>query len=212
MRWDSPSGVQTQATNTRGRASFGNDLVKVDWGTARLTSTITPWLVNEVRVQYARDFELQVSQTPLPGEPRTAINGSAPDVNLQGGLNFGKPNFLERSSYPNEKRTQFTDNVTATLGGNTLKFGGDINYVRDVLNNLFTESGSFLYNNVNEFIIDYSNSLKPLCRPARPVLLQPSHRSATETCRQMLLRQFPTGIRADWNEVLHYGLQLLRAI
>lgn len=162
LRWDSPAGVQTQATNTRGRASFGDDLVKVDWGTARLTSTITPWLVNEVRVQYARDFELQVSQTPLPGEPRTALNGSAPDVGLQGGLNFGKPNFLERASYPNEKRTQFTDNVTMSLGANTLKFGGDINYVRDVLNNLFTESGSFFYNNVNEFILDYSNWVSPL--------------------------------------------------
>jgi hypothetical protein len=162
LRWDSPSGVQTQATNTRGRASFGDDLVKVDWGTARLTSTISSTLVNEVRVQYARDFELQVSQTPLAGEPRTALNGSAPDVGLQGGLNFGKPNFLERASYPNEKRTQFTDNVTATLGGNTLKFGGDINYVRDVLNNLFTESGSFFYNSVNEFILDYTNWKTPL--------------------------------------------------
>jgi hypothetical protein len=162
LRWDSPAGVQTQATNTRGRASFGDDLVKVDWGTARLTSTITPTLVNEVRVQYARDFELQVSQTPLPGEPRTAINGSAPDVGLQNGLNFGKPNFLERASYPNEKRTQVTDNVTMTLGANTLKFGGDINYVKDALNNLFTESGSFFYNNVNEFILDYSNWTSPL--------------------------------------------------
>jgi Carboxypeptidase regulatory-like domain len=156
LRWDSPAGVQTQATNTRGRASFGDDGVKVDWGTARLTSTINSRLVNEFRAQYARDLEFQVSQTPLDGEPRTAINGSAPDVGLQGGLNFGKPNFLERASYPNEKRTQFTDNVTATLGANTLKFGGDINYVRDVLNNLFTESGSFFYNNLNEFIFDYA--------------------------------------------------------
>jgi carboxypeptidase family protein len=162
LRWDSPAGVQTQATNTRGRASFGDDLVKVDWGTARLTSTITPTLVNEVRVQYARDLELQISQTPLPGEPRTAINGSAPDVNLQNGLNFGKPNFLERASYPNEKRAQFTDNVTMTLGGNTLKFGGDINYVKDVLNNLFTESGSYFYGSVNEFILDYVNWKTPL--------------------------------------------------
>lgn len=162
LRWDSPSGVQTQATNTRGRASFGDDAVKVDWGTARLTSTINSRLVNEVRVQYARDFEFQVSQTPLDGEPRTSINGSAPDVGLQGGLNFGKPNFLERASYPNEKRTQFTDNVTLSLGANTLKFGGDINYVRDVLNNLFTESGSFFYNSVSEFILDYSNWRTPL--------------------------------------------------
>jgi len=162
LRWDSPSGVQTQATNTRGRASFGDDFVKVDWGTARLTSTIKPTLVNEFRFQYARDFELQISQTPLVGEPRTALNGSAPDVGLQNGLNFGKPNFLERASYPKEKRKQFTDNVTATLGGNTLKFGVDVNHVSDVLNNLFTESGSFFYNNLNDFIVDYVNWKTPL--------------------------------------------------
>jgi outer membrane receptor protein involved in Fe transport len=162
LRWDSPAGVQTQATNTRGKASFGDDFVKVDWGTARLLSTITPALVNEFRFQYARDLEFQVSQTPAPGEPRTAVNGSAPDVGLQNGLNFGKPNFLERASYPNEKRSQFTDNVTLTLGGNTLKFGADVNYVKDVLNNLFTESGSFFYNNLNEFILDYVNWKTPL--------------------------------------------------
>ncbi len=162
LRWDSPAGVQTQATNTRGKASFGDDFVKVDWGTARLVSTIKPWLVNEFRVQYARDFEFQISQTPLNGEPRTAVNGSAPDVGLQNGLNFGKPNFLERTSYPKEKRTQFTDNVTTTLGSNTLKFGVDINRVNDELNNLFTESGSYFYNNLNEFILDYVNWKTPL--------------------------------------------------
>jgi hypothetical protein len=35
LRWDSPAGIQTQGTNTYGRASFGNDYVKVDWGTLR---------------------------------------------------------------------------------------------------------------------------------------------------------------------------------
>jgi outer membrane receptor protein involved in Fe transport len=162
LRWDSPAGVQTQATNTRGRASFGDDFVKVDWGTARLTSTIKPTLVNEFRVQYARDFEFQISQSPAPCEPTTAINGSAPDVGLQNGLNFGKPNFLERASFPNEKRTQFTDNVTASLGGNTLKFGFDLNHVTVGVSNLFTESGSFFYNNLNEFILDYVNWRTPL--------------------------------------------------
>lgn len=162
LRWFSPAGVQTQATVARGRASFGDDGVKVDWGTARLTSTITPTLLNEFRFQYARDFEFQVSQTPLAGEPRTSINGSAPDVGLQNGLNFGKPNFLERSSYPKEKRSQFTDNVTLSHGAHTIKFGMDINHVSDVLNNLFTESGSYFYNNVNEFIIDYVNWKTPL--------------------------------------------------
>src|SRR5262245_16918876 len=57
LRWESPAGIQTQPVNQRGRASFGDDFVKIDWGTARLTSTPTPRIVNEFRVQIARDFE-----------------------------------------------------------------------------------------------------------------------------------------------------------
>jgi hypothetical protein len=162
LRWDSPSGIQTQGTNTFGKTSFGDDFVKVDWGTARLTSTISSNLVNEFRVQYARDFEYEFSQAPLAGEPRTALNGSAPDVNLTNGLEFGKATFLERAKFPEEKRTQFTDNVTLSLGANTLKFGFDVNHVRDILSNLRNESGAYGYSNINDFIIDYVNWQTPL--------------------------------------------------
>lgn len=162
LRWDSPAGIQTQATNTRGKASFGDDFVKIDWGTVRLLSTLTPRIVNEFRFQYARDFEFQISQTPAPGEPRTALNGSAPDVFLTNGLEFGKPTFLERPAYPDERRKQFTDNVTVSFGANTLKFGADINLVGEKLSNLRNESGAYSYNNINDFIIDYVNWKTPL--------------------------------------------------
>lgn len=162
LRWDSPAGIQTQATNTRGRASFGDDFVDIDWFTARLTSTVSSRIVNEFRFQVARDLEYQISQKPLAGEPTTALNGSAPSVNLTNGLEFGKPTFLERPKYPDEKRYQFTDNVTLSMGANTLKFGVDINRVNDTLLNLRNESGSYGYNNINDFIIDYVNWKTPL--------------------------------------------------
>lgn len=162
LRWDSPAGIQTQATNTRGRASFGDDFVDIDWATIRLVSTLSPRIVNEFRVQIARDLEYEFSQKPLAGEPTTAINGSAPDVFLTNGLEFGKPTFLERPKYPDERRQQYTDNVTVSLGANTLKFGLDINRVRDTLNNLRNESGAYSYNNINDFIIDYVNWKTPL--------------------------------------------------
>src|SRR4030095_15750166 len=107
--------------------------------------------------QYARDFEFQISQPPLPGEPRTALNGSAPDVFLTNGLEVGKPPFLERRAYPEEKRWQFTDNVTLSRGPYTIKFGADINHVRDVLDNLRNESGAYSYNNLNNFVLDYGS-------------------------------------------------------
>ncbi len=157
LRWESPAGIQTQATNTYGNHSFGNDFVKIDWGTARLVSTISPRLVNEFRVQIARDFEYQQSQPPATGEPRTAVNGTAPLVQLTNGFNFGKPDFLERAKYPDERRYQYTDNVSWNIGGNVLKFGFDINHVTNDLSNLRYESGAFTYSNINDFIIDYTN-------------------------------------------------------
>ncbi len=162
LRWNSPAGIQTQPTNTLGRASFGDDFVKIDWGTARLVSTLSPKIVNEFRFQHARDFEFQNSQTPLAGEPRTALNNSAPDVFLTNGIEFGKATFLERGKFPLEKREQFTDNMTIAMGANTLKFGFDFNHVHDVLSNLRNESGAYSYSNINDFIIDYVNWRTPL--------------------------------------------------
>jgi hypothetical protein len=157
LRWESPAGIQTQATNTRGRASFGDDFVNIDWITLRLNSTITPTVLNEARFQYGRDNEFQVSQEPLPGEPTTA-NGRSPRVRLDNGVEFGKPEFLERRAFPDEKRWQWTDNVTVSRGRHTLKFGADINHVKDVIDNLRFEAGEYRYNNINDFIIDYVNS------------------------------------------------------
>jgi Carboxypeptidase regulatory-like domain len=157
LRWDSPAGIQTQATNTRGTASFGDDFVKVDSGTGRLTSTLTPTMVNEFRFQYSRDFEFQVSQAPLAIEPRTGVNGSSPSVFLTNGLEFGKPNFLDRGAFPDERRVQFGDNVTLSRGANTIKFGADVNRVKDIISNLRFESGGYSYNNINDFTIDFLN-------------------------------------------------------
>jgi Carboxypeptidase regulatory-like domain/TonB dependent receptor len=158
LRWDSPAGIQTQATNARGRASFGDDFVKVDSGTGRLTSTLTPTMVNEFRFQYSRDFEFQLSQSPLSQEPKTGPNGSSPSINLtNGGLEFGKPNFLDRGAFPDERRVQFGDNVTLSRGANTIKFGMDVNHVKDIISNLRFEGGGYAYNNINDFVIDYLN-------------------------------------------------------
>lgn len=157
LRWNSPAGIQTQPTNTRGIASFGDDFVKVDSVNLRLTSTISPTVLNEARYQNGRDFEYEFTQPPAPGEPRTGPNGSAPDVFLTNGLEFGKPTFLERRAFPDERRNQFADTVTLTRGKQTFKFGGDFNHVRDVSDNLRNESGAYSYGTLADFIVDYVN-------------------------------------------------------
>lgn len=161
LRWESPNGIQTQAVNNRSRANFGDDFVNVDSVNARLQSTISPNTLNEFRFQYGRDNEFQLSTPPLPGEPATsgtALGGvRAPNVFITNGLEFGTPTFLERGKFPDEKRWQFADTLTHTMGLHTVKVGGDINRVSDDIANLRTEAGAFSYNNINDFILDYAN-------------------------------------------------------
>lgn len=158
MRWQSPNGVQTAPVVQRGRSNWGDDFVSVDSVNGRLQSTISATVLNEFRFQYGRDFERQFSSAPLPGEPTTALGGTrSPGVFISGGFEFGTPNFLDRPSYPDERRVQLADTVTTTRGRHTFKFGGDINFVKDDINNLFRGAGSYSYNNINNFIIDYVN-------------------------------------------------------
>ncbi len=157
LRADSPAGVQTPAIVTRGIASFGDDIVHLDFTNLRLTSILSPMILNEARFQYGRDNESQIPQPPAPGEPTTAPQGRAPSVALSGGVTFGTPNFLPRAAFPDETRYQFADTMTITRGNNTFKFGFDINHVNDVLDNLFDANGAYSYNNINDFIIDDVN-------------------------------------------------------
>ena len=160
LRWESPAGVQTQATNTRARDNFGDDFVEIDALNAKLASTLTPTLLNEFRFQWGRDNETQFSQPPLPGEPTNAVNGRSPQTFIQNGLSFGMPEFLDRAAFPDETRWQFADTITMTSGNHTFKFGGDINFVKDDINNLRFIGGEFSYSGANglpDFIVDYTN-------------------------------------------------------
>jgi carboxypeptidase family protein/TonB-dependent receptor-like protein len=158
LEWVSPAGVQTGVKVTRGTNSFGDDLVDVNWGTLRLTSTLTPNILNEARVQIARDFERQIAQPPGPGEPTNAIGGSSPQVAVgTGGLTIGKPNSQNRIAQPDERRQQVSDTVTVTHGNHTFKFGTDTSRVSDLNYQLFNESGSYSYTNFNDYLMDYAN-------------------------------------------------------
>ncbi|HXL80290.1 MAG TPA: TonB-dependent receptor [Pyrinomonadaceae bacterium] len=165
LRWASPAGLQTQATNTNARHSFGDDFVRVDTINSRFQSTLTPNLLNELRFQYSKDFEFALSQPPLPGEPSTAtteLGARSPQVFLTNGLTFGTTTNFERIKYPDERRIQVADTVTWTKGIHTIKFGADINRVTDEILNRASEAGSYQYANISDFVIDYVNFVTPL--------------------------------------------------
>jgi hypothetical protein len=152
LRWDSPAGIQTQASNQFGRASFGNDFVKEDWGIARLSSFLTNNISNEVRYQYGRDFEFENSQAPTAFEGPLSNNlfNRPAEVKLAGGssgtgIQFGTSDFLERGALPDERRNQAADTVTWVHGKHVTKFGADYNHVYDFISNLFNEHGTYTY-------------------------------------------------------------------
>ena len=155
MRWASPAGIQTAATVTRGIASFGDDFVKDTWGVAKLNTFFTPSIGNELRFQYGRDFEYEFSQQPTPYELTNLVNaptfhnplGLPPTVSITNAFTFGVPNFLQRSKFPDETRTQIADTMNWNRGKHSLKFGVDFSRVNDNSQNLFNGFGSYTYGN-----------------------------------------------------------------
>jgi len=156
LRWNSPAGIQSAATVARGIESFGNDYVKDDWGIARLTSTISSTMTNELRYQYGRDFEFENGQNPISGEPVSQL-GLSPQITLSdnGGFVFGMPNFLNRPAFPDERRNQIADTVAWSHGTHFFKFGFDFNHVNDQDTNLFEQFGAYSYSTRADFISDF---------------------------------------------------------
>ena len=85
LRWKSP-GLQTQATNTNARHSFGDDYVDVDtFNTATAGRRSSGNKLNESRFQYSKELGQAFSSPPLPGEPTTATTSQgirSPQVSL----------------------------------------------------------------------------------------------------------------------------------
>jgi hypothetical protein len=161
MRESSPNGFQTQTSVFYGRASFGNDFVKEDFGIARLTSVLSNSIVNDALVQYGRDFEYSLSDAPLPNELPLSVNpfGKPAETTIgyefQGGFNIGKNEDLDRAADPDERRLQLLDGATWSHGKHVAKAGLEFNRVVDYVNNLYDGNGNYSYDYTYDFISDY---------------------------------------------------------
>ena len=76
LRWDSPGGVQTQATNNYAIDTFGTDYVKLDYGLAKLDTIFTASLTNELRFQYGRELNNESAQPVSPYNPQFASSNA----------------------------------------------------------------------------------------------------------------------------------------
>lgn len=119
----------------------GSDDVRIYAYNARLTTTIGGTRVNELRVQWSRDWEFQFSDST---GPQVYVNGS-------GNFSFGTATFLQRAALPDERRLQVVDNFSWMAGRHSFKAGGEINRAYDVIDNPAQFNGVFTYTNALNF-------------------------------------------------------------
>jgi len=169
LRWDSPGGVQTAPVVAYSADAEGNDFVRVDYGVAKLTSTITNSITNELLFQYGREV-LPETQQPYTSFSKKYLVGNSPNStgqNLVGGNNVtyvssfgtgtfaaGSPYYSYRTALPDERKWQVADVLYYNHGNHSFKFGGDILHNWDELNNLYENNGSYSYGSVGNFLSD----------------------------------------------------------
>jgi len=160
MRWDSDNGIQTNPNAQRGLTSLGNDFLKMDAIIGKIDTLISPKISNELRFQYAREFDTENGNTPLANEPTTTAGGLPPGIIISaaGGFSMGTPYYIPRTNYPLEKDVNLVDNVTATLGKHTINAGADYRWVQDNIIDVDYEHGLFTEAKIADFFTDYAHA------------------------------------------------------
>ena len=143
FNWDNfraPNSYGTSTTNNNSSLSqSGPSITHERIFVATLASTLTPTIFNSVRFQWSRDLEIQ------------GANGTGPSVSVQNVMAYGMPNALPRAAFPDEHRIQIGDVLSISRGRHTLKMGGDVNLIHELLINLFQGGGVYSYSGATAF-------------------------------------------------------------
>jgi outer membrane receptor protein involved in Fe transport len=111
----------------------GPSVTRTRFFVANWDSTITPTLINNLLFQWGVDFEA------------TGVNAGGPSVSIANVMAYGEPSQLPRPEFPDEHRNQIGDTLSFTHGRHQFKFGFDLNFIHDVIVNLFYGDGSYSY-------------------------------------------------------------------
>ena len=140
QNWQEPNGYDTRATVPNGGVTQnGHGGTHERFFIANWTTTISSNKVNEVRYQFGRDFEFDTT------------NSGGPSVSLLNIASYGETSALPRPAFPDEHRNEIADNFSWTTGNHSLKFGADVNFIHEVLINLFQGDGNYSYNGTTAF-------------------------------------------------------------
>lgn len=159
LRWDSPGGVQTNATGNYALDATGTDFVKLDYGVAKLTSLVKSNISNELLYQYSRELNDE-GQTPFSQYTKNnlvAPDGHVPYISLDTsvGFNVGSPYYSYRPAFPDERKWQIGDTLYYEKGNNSFKFGTDTVHNYDLTNQAQYYEGLYTYsNNIANYLAD----------------------------------------------------------
>jgi Carboxypeptidase regulatory-like domain/TonB dependent receptor len=98
-------------------------------------SIITSSIINNARFQWGRDLETIGTNSGPPGVTIASLNVAQ----------YGMPNALPRIAEPDEHRIQLADTLSMTHGTHTFKAGFDLNFIHEVMINLFYGGGVYTY-------------------------------------------------------------------
>jgi len=140
QNWKEPFGYNTAPTVANGGATQnGAGGTHERFFIANWTSTFSKNKVNEVRFQWGRDFEFDTT------------NSGGPSASLLNIASYGETSALPRPAFPDEHRNQISDNLSIVKGTHLLKMGVDLNFIHELLINLFQGDGNYSYNATTAF-------------------------------------------------------------
>lgn len=121
-------------------------------GTATIISTLSDSVLNEVRLQYAKEWRPRPYEGPnIPGQ-----NRPFPDTAIVGvGYRWGMPFFLPVEY--DDDRKQVTENLSYLRGNHSFKAGLEYNEVASSQTFIGFANGRFIFASVDDFI-NYYNS------------------------------------------------------
>jgi len=140
QNWQEPYGYNTAPTVTNGGATQnGNGGTHERFFIANWTSSFSSNKVNELRFQWGRDFEFD------------STNSAGPSASILNIASYGETSALPRPAFPDEHRNQVSDNLSIVKGTHVLKMGVDMNFIHELLVNLFQGDGNYSYNSTTAF-------------------------------------------------------------
>jgi hypothetical protein len=154
LHFVAPNGIQSAiALNTgAGITSNGDDSVRVRNGRVSWTFIPSSPTVNEFRFGWFTDRQADDLNPNLQQAGLGYLSLSVAGQNLGSGANY-----LPRVN-PNERRLQFADNFSWTVGRHAMKFGVDIANNHEYVFNMVNWAGSYTYGSVSAFALDFTDN------------------------------------------------------